>query len=90
MNYESQIRNYIVPNLGDVPLLLFVRDAPERLESFYARLRRCRELCSGRPFVEQHEAAARHDCTQAGCRSTTASHTRPRASARSTRSSAER
>lgn len=67
MNYESQIRNYIVPNLGDVPLLLFVRDAPERLESFYARLRRCRELCSGRPFVEQHEASGAHDCTKAGC-----------------------
>ena len=59
MNYESQIRNYIVPNLGDVPLLLFVRDAPERLESFYARLRRCRELCSGRPLVEKHAADAR-------------------------------
>ena len=57
MNYESQIRNYIVPNLGDVPLLLFVRDAPERLESFYARL--CRELRSGRPLVEKHAADAR-------------------------------
>jgi len=33
MNYESQIRRYIVPNLGDVPLVLFVRDAPARLES---------------------------------------------------------
>lgn len=68
MNYESQIRNYIKPNLGDVPLLLFVRDASERLEGFYARLRRCRELCSGRPFVEKHEAAGRHDCARAGCR----------------------
>jgi hypothetical protein len=33
MNYESQIRNYIKPNLGDVPLLLFVREASERLET---------------------------------------------------------
>lgn len=40
MNYEPQIRNYIKPNLGDVPLLLLVRDASERLETFYARLRR--------------------------------------------------
>jgi integrase len=32
MNYESQIRNYIKPNLGDVPLLLLVRDVSERLE----------------------------------------------------------
>ncbi len=67
MNYESQIRNYIKPNLGDVPLLLFVRDAAERLESFYARLRRCRALCSGRLFVEQHEAEGRHDCAASGC-----------------------
>ncbi|MGH4007005.1 MAG: hypothetical protein ACRDTH_02335 [Pseudonocardiaceae bacterium] len=49
MNYESQIRNYIKPNLGDVPLLLLVRDASERLETFYTRLRRCRQLCSGSP-----------------------------------------
>jgi len=68
MNYESQIRNYIKPNLGDVPLLLFVRDASERLESFYARLRRCRELCSGRPFVATHAVAGAHDCATTGCR----------------------
>jgi integrase len=67
MNYESQIRNYIKPNLGDVPLLLFVRDASERLEAFYARLRRCRQLCSGRPFVEKHEAEGPHDCVKAEC-----------------------
>lgn len=30
MNYESQIRNYIQPNLGDVPLPLFVLQASER------------------------------------------------------------
>lgn len=33
MNYESQIRNYIQPNLGDVPLPLFVLQASERLET---------------------------------------------------------
>lgn len=42
MNDESRIRRSIVPNLGDVPLVLFVRDAPERLEKLYARLRKCR------------------------------------------------
>ena len=69
MNYESQIRNYIKPNLGDVPLLpLFVRDASERLETFYAQLRRCWHLCFGRPFVEKHETETRHDCARAGCR----------------------
>ncbi|MBA2694626.1 MAG: hypothetical protein H0U62_01965 [Actinobacteria bacterium] len=69
MNYESQIRNYIKPNLGDVPLLLlFVRDASERLETFYAQLRLCRHLCFGRPFGEKHETETRHDCARAGCR----------------------
>ena len=68
MNYESQIRNYIKPNLGDVPLLLLVRDASERLEKFYARLRRCRYLCSGKPFVEEHKTESPHDCGSAGCR----------------------
>ncbi|MQA13465.1 MAG: tyrosine-type recombinase/integrase [Pseudonocardiaceae bacterium] len=68
MNYESQIRNYIKPNLGDVPLVLLVRDASERLETFYARLRRCRDLCSGKPFVEVHSDEGPHDCDKAGCR----------------------
>lgn len=68
MNYESQIRNYITPNLGDVPLLLLARDASERLEAFYARLRRCRQLCSGRPFIEKHEINDPHDCATERCR----------------------
>ncbi|MGE3796010.1 MAG: tyrosine-type recombinase/integrase [Dehalococcoidia bacterium] len=67
MNYESQIRRYILPNLGDVPLVLFVRDAPERLEKLYARLRKCRALCSGRPFIERHAEDGPHDCATAGC-----------------------
>jgi integrase len=67
MNYESQIRRYITPNLGDVPLVLFVRDASERLESLYSRLRRCKSLCSGRPFVEYHVTEDRHDCLTSGC-----------------------
>lgn len=67
MNYESQIRNYIKPNLGDVPLLLLVREASERLETFYAQLRRCRQLCSGRPFIEQHQAQRPHDCNELEC-----------------------
>jgi hypothetical protein len=32
MTYEAQIRLYIVSNLGDVPLVLFVREAADRLE----------------------------------------------------------
>jgi hypothetical protein len=42
MTYDAQIRLYIVPKLGDVPLVLFVREAAERLEPWYAQLRRCR------------------------------------------------
>jgi hypothetical protein len=44
MTYDAQIRLYIEPKLGDVPLVLFVREAAERLEPFYARLRKCRAL----------------------------------------------
>ncbi|OLT11292.1 hypothetical protein BJF78_27305 [Pseudonocardia sp. CNS-139] len=68
MTYESQIRMYIRPRLGDVPLVIFVREAAERLEPFYAHLRRCRQLCSGRPFVEKHVQDDDHDCVAAKCR----------------------
>ena len=61
MTYEAQIPLYIEPKLGDAPLVLFVREAAQRLEPFYARLRKCRGLCNGRPFVEKHaeEGSAR-------------------------------
>ena len=68
MTYESQIRMYIVPAVGDVPLALFVRDASQRLETFYSRLRKCRGLCSGTPFVEKHAEEGPHDCASAGCK----------------------
>ena len=68
MTYESQIRMYIVPAIGDVPLVLFVRDASQRLETLYSRLRKCRGLCNGKPFIESHAEKAPHDCAAAGCR----------------------
>jgi hypothetical protein len=40
-------------------------DAPERLEWFYAHLRRCRQLCNGRLVIEEHAMEGRHDCTRA-------------------------
>jgi integrase len=43
--YDDLIRIYIRPRLGDVAAGKL--DA-EMLESFYARLQRCRELCNGR------------------------------------------
>ncbi len=67
MTYEAQIRLYIEPRLGDVPLVLFVREAATRLEPFYAQLRKCRALCNGKPFVEKHAEQGKHDCVAAGC-----------------------
>jgi len=68
MTYESQIRMYIVPNIGDVPLVLFVRDASQRLEALYSRLRRCRALCSDKPFIERHTKEGPHDCAATACK----------------------
>ncbi|WP_345415558.1 site-specific integrase [Pseudonocardia xishanensis] len=68
MTYEAQIRIYIRPKLGDVPLVLFVREAAERLEPFYARLRKCRGLCNGKPFIEKHVVEGAHDCAANGCK----------------------
>jgi integrase len=44
--YQDLIRLYILPTFGD--MLASKLDA-ELLERFYARLHRCRELCTGRP-----------------------------------------
>ncbi len=68
MTYEAQIRLYIEPRLGDVPLVLFIREAATRLEPFYAQLRRCRGLCNGKSFIEKHVATGTHDCVEAGCK----------------------
>jgi integrase len=50
--YDDLIRLYILPTLGG--MLASKLDA-ELLERFYARLHRCREMCTGRP-------RAGHDC----------------------------
>src|SRR5918997_3568129 len=50
--YEDLVRLYVRPALGDLPAGEL--DA-ELLESFYARLQRCRDLCDGR-------RRARHEC----------------------------
>ncbi|MEU4672533.1 tyrosine-type recombinase/integrase [Amycolatopsis sp. NPDC023774] len=61
MNYEWMIRDHIRPVLGEVPLVLLMRDASERLERLYADLRRCRRRCDGKPFIE-HRASGPHEC----------------------------
>lgn len=48
--------------------MLLVREASQRLEAFYTDLRRCRDRCSGRPFVEEHVVEGAHDCRQVRCR----------------------
>jgi integrase len=90
MNYESQIRNYIQPNLGEVPLLLLVRDASERLETFYARLRRCCHLCSGKPLSRSTRPTGDTTAAWSSAKSMCASRTRHRASVKSTQFSAGR
>lgn len=66
MNYESMISKHIRPVLGDMPLVLLVRTASERLESFYGDLRRCRQRCDGKPFIE-HRVSGDHDCGEHRC-----------------------
>lgn len=44
--YEDLIRLYVAPTFGD---LVASRLDAELLERFYARLHRCRDLCSGKP-----------------------------------------
>lgn len=61
MTYDLLVRNHIRPVLGDVPLVLLMRDASERLERFYAELRRCRQRCNGRPMVD-HRTEGPHEC----------------------------
>jgi integrase len=56
--YESNIRLYIKPALGGVPV---GKVTAQMLEEFYAQLRRCRVRCAGRPFVE-HRVDGEHEC----------------------------
>ena len=61
--YVKKIEKHVRPLLGSVPVAKI--DA-ETLESFYAVLRRCRDHCNGRRYVE-HRKAGDHACT-AVCR----------------------
>lgn len=61
--YEGYIRRTIKPALGEVTLRKL---RGPTLDTLYARLRKCRRLCDGRPFVE-HAAEGVHECAAAGC-----------------------
>jgi integrase len=56
--YETYIRRYIRPALGDVPV---AKITAKVLEEFYAELRRCRVRCDGSPRVD-HRTERPHEC----------------------------
>ncbi|HEX2262697.1 MAG TPA: tyrosine-type recombinase/integrase [Pseudonocardiaceae bacterium] len=58
--YRGYVRNHISPFLGKIKVGALDADT---LDAFYAELRRCRDHCSGRPFV-QHRTAVEHCCDQ--------------------------
>ena len=57
-SYHSNIRKHIGPMLGSLKVS---RVDVEILEAFYAELRRCREHCDRRPYV-QHRTTQDHLC----------------------------
>jgi integrase len=61
-SYVSKIDKHIRPVLGSTAA---GRIGAETLESFYADLRRCRDHCGGRKYV-QHRTSRPHDCDEHG------------------------
>ena len=58
LNYVSKLDKHVRPVLGALPL---ARVDEEVLESFYARLRTCRDWCGGRRYVD-HRTNREHKC----------------------------
>ncbi|MGH3462553.1 MAG: tyrosine-type recombinase/integrase [Kribbellaceae bacterium] len=58
--YRRYIERTIKPALGREPIS---KIGPRVLEKFYARLRKCRGQCDGRPFIE-HRTAEPHECRE--------------------------
>jgi integrase len=56
--YEANVRLYVRPALGDVPVS---KVTARLLEELYAQLRRCRNRCDRRPFIE-HRMDGPHEC----------------------------
>ncbi|MFI6331980.1 tyrosine-type recombinase/integrase [Micromonospora chersina] len=63
MGYANKLNKHVRPILGKLSV---GRIDAETLESFYASLRRCRDWCGGKPYV-QHRTKGEHTCT-AKCR----------------------
>lgn len=58
IGYERKIKKHIRPLLGKMQV---ARVNAELLETFYARLRKCRDRCDGRRYI-QHRTARGHEC----------------------------
>lgn len=63
--YQGYIDRSIRPVLGDEPVN---KITARMLENFYADLRRCRNRCDGKPFIEKHKKRGDHDCKAEQCR----------------------
>jgi hypothetical protein len=61
--YRGYVRNHLSPFLGKIKVGALDADT---LDAFYAELRRCRDHCAGRPFI-QHRTAAPHRCDHRCC-----------------------
>lgn len=62
-SYAGYISRVIKPVLGGVALKKL---GARELETLYSELRRCRQRCDGRPFIE-HKAAEDHSCAELEC-----------------------
>jgi integrase len=62
-SYAGYISRVIKPVLGDVSLKKL---GARELETLYSELRRCRQRCDDKPFIE-HKSTDDHDCTEAEC-----------------------
>src|SRR5439155_22804146 len=57
-DYESYLRLYIGPAFGDEPV---GKIKARNLERLHAELRRCSQLCDGKPFIA-HRVDGEHEC----------------------------
>ncbi|MBV9163837.1 MAG: tyrosine-type recombinase/integrase [Pseudonocardiales bacterium] len=58
--YRTYAEKHVRPFIGNVKVGALEADV---VDSLYAELRRCRQHCNGRPFVE-HRITGEHDCDQ--------------------------
>lgn len=62
--YVGKIEKHVRPELGSLPVS---RVRPDRIERLYAQLRRCRDHCDGRTYI-QHRTDAAHECDEHSAR----------------------